>query len=408
MKRFLALAGLALAALIGSFSISAPAHASVSCSTTTSGQFPDNQYWYCGFTSGYKSAMQGSFTRLGADSKTKLTAAPANHQFYAFKSQNDYDTTCSPTTIPCGQTLAANEQGRTWTQGATYTLVLEDNQGSSDPSVISTRLVTTMAHEAGHHLDPIYGPVSGAAFASFAGTDFDNKLSIDITKFNALATAKCTAVGLYTSQFDQNGNLICSSNQTATIGGTASTGNITLTIIDPTLTGGQVIIIQPVTAGQSTTTIATNLKNAINGVPQLTTAGITATSSGAVVTMISATGKKTTYTRTISGTETVTIPGSPLFGTGTALAKAYLGQTTNWQIVQLAWPHYFTQVSNRWAELYAEETAVDFGSSENGTNQTPDLYIKNDGFVCTKLIVTHLTADGRLPTAAEYTSSHCP
>jgi hypothetical protein len=63
-------------------------------------------------------------------------------------------------------------------------------------------------------------------------------------------------------------------------------------------------------------------------------------------------------------------------------------------------------MTTRWAELYAEETAVDYSSSE-ATNQTPDLYIKNDGFVCTKLIVTHLTTDGRLPTTAEYTSSHC-
>lgn len=426
MKRLLTLAGLAFAALLGSFALSAPAHATVSCSTTTSGQFPDNRYWYCGSTPGYNSSAQGGLTNLGTNAKSNSVLNNSNHQFFVFASASDYNGYCggvgSPS-IPC-ITISSNWRGHTWQaiSGVWYTVVFENQQGSSTPSVINTRLKNTMAHEAGHHLDIYYGVnVTGGGAASVVGKDFDTKLNAavfgDIVKFNALSTVPCTGVGLYTSQLSEHDvegagtgdRYMCSSTQTATVGGTATTGSITLKVFDVSLTGGSVTIIQPVTAGQSNSTIASNLAADINGVPALSALGITASASGAVVTFTSASGNATTYTATVSGSETVTIPGSPNFGTGPSL-RSFYAKSTNWAIVQTAWPEIFSTEAfgstSRWAELYAEETAVDYSSSE-ATNQTPDLYIKNYGFICTKLIVTHLTTDGRLPTAAEYTSAHC-
>ena len=399
----------------------------VSCSTTTSLYFPDNRYWYCGGTGGYNSAAQSGLIDLGTNAKSTsvLNNSPSTHQFFVFAKNGDYNGYCggvgSPS-VPC-VTIESNERGHTWQDPATskwYTVLIEEQQGSTNPTVIATRLQNTMAHEAGHHLDINYGNMLGWGAASVVGHDFDTKLNAavygDIVKFNALPTVHCTGVGLYTKQLSElnvegpgTGNrYMCDSTQTATIGGTSSTGHINLTVTDPLLSGGMLTIIEPVTAGQSATTIATNLASDINTETHLHAAGITATAASGVVTLDSETGNATTYSATVTGTETVTIPGSPSFGTGPSLREFYSGN--NWSIVQKAWPEIFSTEpfgnSSRWAELYAEETAVDFSSSE-ATNQTPDLYIKNDGFVCTKLIVTHLTNDGRLPTTAEYTSSHC-
>jgi hypothetical protein len=424
MKRLLTLAGLALASFIGAFAFTAPAHATVSCSTTTSGQFPDNRYWYCGSTSGYNSSAQGGLVNLGTNAKSATVLNNSSHNFFVFASVSDYNGYCGGTgagSVPC-DTINSNERGHTWQalSGVWYSVVIENQQGSTNTTVISTRLKNTMAHEAGHQLDIYYGVnVTGGGAASVVGKDFDTKLNAavygDIVKFNALSTVPCTGVGLYTSQLSEmdvegagTGNrYMCQSTQTATITGTPSTGSITFVVHDTTLTGGMASIIQSVTTGQSANTVATNLAANITSV--LSASGISATASGAVITLVSSTGVQTTYTATVSGTEGVSIPGSPSFGTGPSL-RSFYAKANNWAIVQAAWPEIFSTetfgMTTRWAELYAEETAVDYSSSE-ATNQTPDLYIKNDGFVCTKLIVTHLTTDGRLPTTAEYTSSHC-
>ena len=329
----------------------------------------------------------------------------------------------SSPSIPC-VTIASNERGHTWQDisGIWYTVVIEDQQGSTNTSVISTRLKNTMSHEAGHHLDIYYGVnVTGGGAASVVGSDFDTKLNAavygDIVKFNGLSTVPCTTVGIFTSQLSETnvegagtGNrYICESTQTATIGGTSSNGQINFTVHDVSLTGGAVTIIQSVTAGQTPTQIAINIAADINAETHLQALGITATAASGVITLTSDSGNQTTYTATVTGTETVTIPGSPSFGTGTSKRAYYSG--SNWTTVTKAWPEIFSTEpfggTSRWAELYAEETPVDFSSTEN-TNQTPDTYIaKNGNFVCTKLIVTHLTSDGRLPTAAEYTSAHC-
>ncbi|HEY9773365.1 MAG TPA: cysteine peptidase family C39 domain-containing protein, partial [Planktothrix sp.] len=103
---------------------------------------------------------------------------------------------------------------------------------------------------------------------------------------------------------------------TATIGGTITASNtVTITTHDPALAGGQKSDTYTVLAGDTTTTIATGLKNLINADTSLQAIGVSATSSGAVVTMSSTSTNVTTYTTSTSGgaTETLTL-GVNTFG----------------------------------------------------------------------------------------------
>ncbi len=94
-------------------------------------------------------------------------------------------------------------------------------------------------------------------------------------------------------------------NTTTTIAGTITAGDVvTLTTYNTNLTNGQEPVLYTVASGNTTTTIATNLTSAINADTNLKAIGVSATSSGAVIT-ITVTG--TTYTSSVSGAGTETI-----------------------------------------------------------------------------------------------------
>jgi RHS repeat-associated protein len=102
----------------------------------------------------------------------------------------------------------------------------------------------------------------------------------------------------------------------ATIGGTVTAGNVlTITVHDPALSGGLKAVNYTVVAGNTLTTIATGLKNAINADASLQAIGVSATSSAAVITMKSTSVNVTTYTQSVSvgSTETIAL-GSNTFG----------------------------------------------------------------------------------------------
>ena len=103
---------------------------------------------------------------------------------------------------------------------------------------------------------------------------------------------------------------------TATVGGTVTSGNtVTITTHDAGLTGGQESDTYTVLMGDTLTSIATGLKNAINADVKLQAIGVSATSSGAVITLSSTSTNVTTYTESTSGgaTETITL-GVNTFG----------------------------------------------------------------------------------------------
>jgi RHS repeat-associated protein len=96
----------------------------------------------------------------------------------------------------------------------------------------------------------------------------------------------------------------------ATIGGTVTAGNVlTITVFDAGLSGGSKVINYTVLAGATLTTIATGIRNAINADAALAAVGVTATSSAAVVTLLSTSVNVTSYTSSVSGgaTETLTL-----------------------------------------------------------------------------------------------------
>ncbi|MBK8224139.1 MAG: LysM peptidoglycan-binding domain-containing protein [Candidatus Obscuribacter sp.] len=102
----------------------------------------------------------------------------------------------------------------------------------------------------------------------------------------------------------------------ATVGGTVSSGDVlTVMVHDAGLSGGQKAVNYTVSGGDTLTTIATGIKNAINADSNLTAIGVSATSSGAVVTLISHSVNVTTYTKSTSGgaTETISL-GSNTYG----------------------------------------------------------------------------------------------
>jgi RHS repeat-associated protein len=96
----------------------------------------------------------------------------------------------------------------------------------------------------------------------------------------------------------------------ATVGGTVTAGNVlTITVFDSGLAGGQKAVNYTVLAGATLTTIATGIRNAINADSALAAIGVTATSSAAVVTLLSTSVNVTSYTSSVSGgaTETLTL-----------------------------------------------------------------------------------------------------
>lgn len=96
-------------------------------------------------------------------------------------------------------------------------------------------------------------------------------------------------------------------NSTATVSGTPTTGDVvSLTVNSAGLSGGQETVSYTVVGGNTTTDVATGIKNAINANSNLAAIGVTSTSSAAVVTIATA---GTTYTTSTSGgaTETLTL-----------------------------------------------------------------------------------------------------
>lgn len=118
-------------------------------------------------------------------------------------------------------------------------------------------------------------------------------------------------------------------NTTATIGGTNTTNDVvTITTFNAGLTNGQKSDSYTVQPGDTPTLIATGLKNAINADTSLQAIGVSATSSGAVIT-ITVTG--TTYTTSTSGGATETLTLGPNVAGNTTVSVG--GKVTNGNVV---------------------------------------------------------------------------
>jgi hypothetical protein len=93
--------------------------------------------------------------------------------------------------------------------------------------------------------------------------------------------------------------------EVATVGGTVSAGSIKITFTDPALVPNPQPIMVSVAGTDSLATIATNLTTAINNNTNLSTHGISATSSGPNVGIKG--NSSTTYSESVTGTETLSL-----------------------------------------------------------------------------------------------------
>lgn len=112
-------------------------------------------------------------------------------------------------------------------------------------------------------------------------------------------------------------------NRTAvvTVGGTVTAGNVgTITVNDAALAGGTKANSYTVAGGDTLTTIATGLANAINGDTSLSAIGVTALAVGTTVLMSSTSANQTSYTVSATGTLTLAV----------AFEKLYKGSSANW------------------------------------------------------------------------------
>ena len=125
--------------------------------------------------------------------------------------------------------------------------------------------------------------------------------------------------GQLTSITDANSNvttLTYTGTGSATIGGSKTTGDVvTITVHDSGLSGGQKAKSYTVLSGDTLSSIAAALTSAINADTDLQGIGVSATSSGTAITMLSTSTNVTSYTESTSGgaTETITL-GTTVFG----------------------------------------------------------------------------------------------
>src|SRR5207302_27459 len=115
--------------------------------------------------------------------------------------------------------------------------------------------------------------------------------------------------------------------QTVLVGGTLTVGNqLKISVYDAALSGGGPETVSYTTiTGDTPTTMATGLKNAINADTNLQNIGVTATSSGAVVTITSNSPNLTSYRNATAASVTETLVfGTPQNGTQTAVISGTL------------------------------------------------------------------------------------
>jgi hypothetical protein len=233
MKRFKTLIGLAFAALIGSFAMSAPAHAStvtlggVTCNNNNS-TFPHGQFWYCTPGGTQQGPMLTLMGNAGTDAESKFTTS--NGQIYVFKNYADYFSFCGATGSPlaCAAIVGTTgEWGDTITAASpVYSVVFEQmivgGIGISNPALGATTM-----HEMGHQLDRLYGTALGSSGTGWVSgsTTFINELNNKAwPQFNLYV--QCGNGGIFYAQTSASGatkgTYICSG--TGGTGGSLNTG----------------------------------------------------------------------------------------------------------------------------------------------------------------------------------------
>lgn len=124
--------------------------------------------------------------------------------------------------------------------------------------------------------------------------------SRDVTTYSQSTSGGATA----TVTLGETGNFV----ESVVIAGSKTTGDVlTIDVYDSALSGGSQSVSYTVLAGDTLTTIATGLKNAINNDTNLSNLGVSATSAGTVISIRSTSVNATTYSQSKSSGATITI-----------------------------------------------------------------------------------------------------
>jgi hypothetical protein len=189
--------------------------------------------------------------------------------------------------------------GGTKTTGDVLTLTVHDpalsgGQEAVSYTVLSTDTLTSIATalknaiNADSHLSTL-----GVTATSATAVVSINSISTNATTYTSSTNSGATE----TIALTLNTNL----NQIATVGGTVTSGDkITITVYDAGISGGSAAVSYTATSSDTLTTFATNLTTAINGSTSLQNIGVTATSSGAQLTIQSNSINTTTYRQSYS------------------------------------------------------------------------------------------------------------
>lgn len=395
------------------------AQATVTCQTVAHApaKWPDNVYWYCGpvKTSSNNTNMQSALSHLGTHAKTNAGAWDAAHyHIFVFANKADFDayilqSNVTPTPPAPNDPIPPKAGGFTYNNGTpNYTsLVFEDRINAATHG-----MEATVVHEVGHFLDHVYAPKMGGTFlaASQIGSRFQYKLM----GMNAEVQ-----------------------------GGPVLTTDVIKLTISSTGVMGVTITYSPQVNNEQLATIATNMAAMINNPSGLLHAhGFVATAVGANIE-IQAT-EYSVYSASTGGTahehldlsnydfrnldaKTPQCGANGVFtgqrapkptdpenqivyicsgatGTGTTLNTTDFTNGTNRQVLQQAWPYFFTPKTDNvfgftyFSELFAELTSAAAGEVETGTF-TPDSYVRSGYFTCAKKIVSDLESTGNLPTS---------
>ncbi|MBS1955293.1 MAG: LysM peptidoglycan-binding domain-containing protein [Cyanobacteria bacterium SZAS-4] len=277
----------------------------------------DYQYDSAGQITQWQQQQNGGnlFYNLGYDAAGQLTSAQAGsgapQSPFAKEFYYGYDAASNRTSVQMNS-ISTARIGGTKTTGNVLTITAFDAALSGGSKAVSYTVLAgdTLATIAQGLATAINNDSSLRTAGITANANSTNTYINIKSASNNITTYTSSVVGTETITFGIFKNAL----ENIIIGGSKTTGDIiTITVKDPALTGGQRSVTYTTLAGDTLTTIATGVKNAINADAQLTTLGVSATSAAAVVSVTSNSTNATGYASSVSGsaTELITLSVNP-------------------------------------------------------------------------------------------------
>lgn len=405
--------------------------APVTVTVPTPGAYPQGYLYSCtGVAPADTQRAVAALQSMPAFTQTQLKTGV--HKFFVFASQADYYSYTHP--LVTGQPFVpyvappAKAEGNTFNDPVSLTDWYSQIFIDKLTSTAANRVNVATAHETGHHLDYIYRDKLGNATARFAS-------EVGSTVFAQKLTGIYLTVG----------------------GGPINAGDqLTLQVFNPIDVPSWTVTSSPLAeltyvavGGESLADIATWFYTHINASSIWTTSLKLHANPpvGATFTIDSNEIRIFQQKKNPTGHETFTVfnfhdfPGfirqSPNIGTtpqcgsngvftgqkddssvagayycdgtngtGPNLVAPYSNSWDNYTVISQSpdsWSYFYTQDTSglkpRWAELFAELTAVVTGNIESGAGtKTPDTYLKSGYFTCVKIAMTSVFQTGNLPT----------